>query len=64
MGMILFEEKDLEEIIQNTLDRFDDSNLKSESARKAISRKIMEGLKHQSETIEIDDQQFFSGHNN
>lgn len=64
MSMILFEKKDLEEIIQNTLERFDDSNLKSESARKAISRKIIEGLIYQSDTMEVDDQQFLSGHKN
>lgn len=62
MGMILFEEKDLEETIQKVLEQFDDSNLKSESARKAISRKIMESIEKQSQSI--DHKRFLSGHEN
>ncbi len=60
--MILFEEKDLEEIVRNTLEKFDNSNLESEAAREAITRKILEGIEHNS--TKIDDQQFLSGQRN
>jgi len=60
--MLLFEEKDLLEIVRNTLKQFNDANLESEAAREAIARKIKEGVKEASG--EIDNQQFLSGHQN
>lgn len=60
--MLLFEEKDLLEIVRNTLEQFNDANLESEAAREAIARKIKEGVKKASG--EIDNQQFLSGHQN
>ncbi len=60
--MLLFEEKDLLEIVRNTLKQFNDTNLESEAAREVIARKIKEGVKDTSG--EIDNQQFFSGHQN
>lgn len=64
MSMILFEEKDLEEIVQDTLSKFNRANLDSDSAKKAISRRILEGVKNQSESLEVDDQQFLSAFKN
>lgn len=60
--MILFEEKDLLEIIHNTLERFDDANLKSEAAREAVAQKVLEGVEAKSKTI--DGEEFLSGHEN
>ena len=62
MEMILFEEKDLLEIVRNTLEKFDDANLESEAAREAISQKVLKGVKAESE--EIDGEDFLSGHKN
>jgi hypothetical protein len=62
MEMILFEEKDLLDIARNTLDKFDESNLKSEAAQEAIARKIVEGVRHEAQ--EIEGESYFSKHQN
>ena len=62
MQMILFEEKDLLDISRDALEKFGDSNLESEAAREAIARKILEGVRNQSKTVE--GEEYFSKHEN
>lgn len=62
MQMILFEEKDLLEIIRNTLEKFDSTDLQSDAGREAVARKVLEGVRAESERIE--GKEFISSHEN
>ena len=62
MKMILFEEKDLLDVTRDALERFGDANLESETAREAIARKIVEGVRDNSKQVE--GEEYFSKHEN
>lgn len=62
LSMILFEEKDLMDIIRETLEKFDDANLSSEPVREAIARTVKKGVEETGGNI--DNEQYFSGHTN
>lgn len=62
MKMILFEEKDLLDITRDALEKFGDASLKSEATKEAIARKIVEGVREDSKTI--DGEEYMSKHEN